>query len=111
MTSHLEEDFESLRKEVAIFEPTLKDSVDATLGKINQKIKFLEKKVMQASKKQNDIVTQQLHKAKNNLYPSNRLQERGLNIGQFLIKYSYAFIDRLYKTIDINCYDHQVMKL
>lgn len=111
VTSHLEEDFESLKKEMATFEPTLEDSVDAALGKINQRIKFLEKKVMQASKKRNDIVTQQLHKAKNNLYPSNRLQERVLNIGQFLIKYSYAFIDRLYKAIDINCYDHQVIKL
>lgn len=110
-TSHLEQDFKSIKQEIMAVEPTLKNSTDVTLRKINQQFKFLEKKILQASKKRNDIMTQQLHKTKNNLYPTNRLQERVLNIVPFLIKYSYSFIDKLYRAIDINNHDHQIIKL
>jgi bacillithiol biosynthesis cysteine-adding enzyme BshC len=110
-SSHLEQDFQSIKGEIIAFEPTLEKSVDVTLGKIKQNFKFLEKKILQASKKRNTIVTQQLDKAKNNLYPTNRLQERVFNIAPFLIKYSYSFIDKLYEAIDINNHDHQIIKL
>lgn len=109
--SHLEQDFKSIKKEMISLEPTLKISADVTFGKINQQYKYLEKKILQASKKRNKIVTQQLNKAKNNLYPTNHLQERVFNIVPFLIKYSYSFIDKLYSEIDINNHDHQIIKL
>ncbi|MFQ6113755.1 MAG: bacillithiol biosynthesis cysteine-adding enzyme BshC [bacterium] len=110
-TSHLEKDLQMIKQEIMAFEPSLEKSVEVTLGKIKQKYKFLEKKILQASKKRDSIVTKQIHKATNNLYPNNRLQERVLNIAPFLIKYSHAFIDKLYKAIDIDNHDHQVIKL
>lgn len=109
--SHLEQDFENLKKEMASFEPTLENSVVSIQGKINQNISFLERKILQASKKHNTIIVQQLQKAKNSLYPANRLQERVFNIAPFLIKYSFEFIDKLYQSIEIENHDHQIINL
>lgn len=109
--SHLKQDFESIKKEIVSIDPDLESSADLTLEKINQQFKYLEKKILKASKKQNEILIQQLHKVKNNLYPTNHLQERVLNIVPYLIKYGYPFIDKLYKTIDINNQNHQIIEL
>jgi len=108
--SHLEQDFESLKKEITAFEPTLEKSVAVTQGKIDQNVRFLERKILQASKKRNAIVVQQLQKAINSLYPSHRLQERVFNITPFLIKYSFEFIDKLYHDIEIESHDHQIIE-
>ncbi len=109
--SHLERDFESIEQELMAFEPTLKKSADLALGRMNQQLRFLEKKIMQATKKRNSVVIGQLYRAKNSLYPLNHLQERAFNIVPYLIKYSYALMDRLYQAIDIANHEHQIIKL
>ncbi|MFZ2054628.1 MAG: bacillithiol biosynthesis cysteine-adding enzyme BshC [Candidatus Aminicenantales bacterium] len=106
---HVERDFESLEREVLGFDPTLKASVDLAKGKMIRQLKFMEKKTRQAARKQNETATQQLHKAVANLYPSQQLQERVFNIVPFLIKYGYAFIEKLGREIDIDELDHQVL--
>jgi bacillithiol biosynthesis cysteine-adding enzyme BshC len=109
--SNLDKDFSDIRIEVSALEPTLEKSVDLTVGKIHHQLGLLEKKVLTALKKQNTILTQRFHLAKNCLYPNERLQERVFNITPYLIKYGYALMDRLYKTLDLNHHDHQLFKL
>jgi uncharacterized protein YllA (UPF0747 family) len=48
-TSHLEQDFKSIKEEIVAFEPALENSADVTLGKIQHQFRFLEKKILQAS--------------------------------------------------------------
>lgn len=110
-SSHLGQEFQSIKQEVMAFDPALKKSVDLASKRMNRQMRFLEEKILRAAKKRNETITQQLQKAKNNLYPTNRLQERVFNIVPFLIKYGYAFLDKLYETIDLEDYDHQVVKL
>ena len=109
--SHLDQDFQSIKKEMIAFDPTLENPVNVTMGKMTQQVQYLEKKILQASKKKNEIVIQQFHKMKNNLYPNNILQERAFNIVPYLIKYGAGLIDKLYSTIDINNHDHQIINL
>jgi bacillithiol biosynthesis cysteine-adding enzyme BshC len=109
--SHLDKDFAEVKREVSTFEPTLKKTVDLTFGKIHRQLSLLEKKILAASKKQNTILTQRFHLAKNGLYPNQRLQERVFNITPFLIKYSHTIIDKLYKALDLTHHDHQLLKL
>jgi bacillithiol biosynthesis cysteine-adding enzyme BshC len=111
VASHNEQAFASIKQEMSVFEPTLEKSAELTLHKMNHQLKLLEKKILKASKKLHDRVTRQLSKMKNSLYPSNRLQERVLNITPFLIKYSYAFIDKLCQSIKLDDYDHQIVEL
>jgi uncharacterized protein YllA (UPF0747 family) len=70
---------------------------------------FMEKKIRQAAAKRNEIAVRQLRKASDNIYPNERLQERVFNILPYLIKYGYAFLEKLDQVVDINEHDHQVL--
>jgi len=105
----LEESFDSLKAEVLAFEPTLEGSLDLARGKMAQQWKFLEKKIRQAAAKRNETAGRQLRKAADNIYPNQRLQERVFNIVPYLIKYGYAFLEKLDQAVDIGEHDHQVL--
>jgi bacillithiol biosynthesis cysteine-adding enzyme BshC len=107
----IQKDLQSLGEEVTTFDPTLKDTVENVKGRMHHQIDILEKKILQAYKKRNEIVSQQIHKAKNNLFPNNQLQERELNVVPFLFKYGFGLIDRLYEVMDISNFDHQIIRL
>ncbi len=109
--SHLDKNLKDIKQETLAFEPTLEKSVDLTIGKIHYLINLLEKKILKASKKQNTIITQRIHLAKNSLYPNQHLQERVFNITPFLMKYGFTLMDRLYEAVDIKHHDHQLLKL
>jgi len=105
----LEENFQSLKAEVITFEPTLKGSLDLARSKMDQQWKFVEKKIRQAAAKRNETAGRQLRKAIDNVYPSQRLQERVFNILPYLVKYGSAFLEKLDQTVDIDEHDHQVL--
>ena len=93
------------------FDASLEKTVDMSLGKMNQQLEFLRKKVLKTAKQRDAIITQQLSKAMHNLYPNNHLQERVFNITPLLLKYGYGLMEQLYQAIDIDSYDHQIIKL
>lgn len=109
--SHLDQDFESLTREIAAFEPTLKNSAGLAQGRMRQQWSFLEKKILQAAKKRNGIAVQQLRQALDNLTPNRNLQERVFNIVPYLIKYGPTFMDKLDQAIEIDEYNHQIMTM
>lgn len=109
--SHLDKDMTDIKQEVSGFEHTLEKTVDLTARKIHHQLNLLEKKILLASKRQNTILTQRFQLLKNRLYPNERLQERIFNITPFLIKYGYTLTERLYKALDLNHHDHQLLKL
>ena len=101
----------ALKKEIHAVDPTLEKMVDSTAGRISHAVDQLEKKVVQAAKRQNEIISQQLHKAAAALFPENKLQERVLHFTPFLVKYGPIFIERLYEVMDIVAYNHQLVRL
>lgn len=109
--SHLDKDSAVIKRETTAFEPTLEKSVDLATRKIRHQIHLLEKKILRASKRRSAIMTQRIQLAKNSLYPNQHLQERVFNIMPFLIKYGFTLMDRLYKALDIEHHDHQILKL
>jgi bacillithiol biosynthesis cysteine-adding enzyme BshC len=109
--SRTEQDFESIVRDVAAFEPTLKESARLARGKMAQQFRFLEKKIVRAAKKHNDIAVGQVRKAGDHLYPKGHLQERVFNVVPYLLKYGPAFVDRLDEAIDLDAYDHQVLTI
>lgn len=111
VSSHLEQDFEPLIRETAAFEPTLKESAHLARGKMARQLQFLEKKIVQAATRRNDIAVQQLRKAGDSLYPNGHLQERVFNIVPYLLKYGPAFMDQLDRAVGMDEYDHQIITL
>jgi uncharacterized protein YllA (UPF0747 family) len=110
-SSHLEQDFEPILREISAFEPTLKDSARLAQGKMARQFEFLETKILRAAAKRNDIAVQQLRKAGDNLYPNGHLQERVFNIVPYLLKYGPGFIDRLDRAIQMDETDHQIVTM
>ncbi|MGB2908904.1 MAG: bacillithiol biosynthesis cysteine-adding enzyme BshC [Candidatus Aminicenantaceae bacterium] len=109
--SHLEQDFQAIRSEIAALDPTLEKSVEASLGRVDRELKSLEKKALQALMKRSSIAADQVNKAKNCLFPRDRPQERVFNVTPFLIKYGYALVDKLYKAIDMDDCEYQILQV
>lgn len=102
---------QTLQEVVGEFDPTLTDTVEKTKNKMLQQMESLEKKILQAYKKQDDVIGQQIRKAGRHLYPDHALQERVLNVVPFLFKYDFELIERLYEALDIAHFDHQIVRL
>lgn len=102
---------QELRSDVERVDPTLVKMLENTAGKIANTVDIFEKKIVQAGKRQNDIVSQQLHKVEAAVYPNNALQERVHNFTPYLVKYGPLFVERIYEVLDIASYHHQVVRL
>ncbi len=107
--SHVEQDFQAIRSEIAALDPTLEKSVEASQGRVDRELKSLEKKALQASMKRSSIAADQVNKAKNCLFPLDRPQERVFNVTPFLIKHGYAFVDTLFREIDMDDFGYQII--
>jgi bacillithiol synthase len=60
----------------------------------------VEKKVVQAMKRQNEIALEQLQKAQVHLYPGGSGQERMVGPWYYLFRYGEELIDRLAGSIE-----------
>ncbi len=105
----IENQINVLTQDLETFEPSLKKTLKLSSGKIDFALKELERKVFQAYKKRNSVLTSQIYKAKTNLFPDDKLQERQLSILPYLNRYGFKFIDFLYENIDIQTKDHQLL--
>ncbi|RMF60839.1 MAG: bacillithiol biosynthesis cysteine-adding enzyme BshC [Calditrichaeota bacterium] len=107
----VQEKMQALGEVVTGFEPTLGDTVKNIQNRIASQLDLLEKKVLQAYKKRNEVIGQQLLKAQISLFPNHHLQERELNVLPYLFKHGFEFIDRLYEAMDISDFDHQIVRI
>jgi bacillithiol biosynthesis cysteine-adding enzyme BshC len=105
---NIEEFFDAQKKEVFHIMEGIQDyitRVDKSLEKagaamthhILQDLDSLEDKTASALKKQNEIVLKQIMKASSNIFPNNALQERMLNVFQYMIRYN-TVIETVYKS-------------
>ena len=95
------------------------DALDKTIG--DSSIKYYEKtisylnelksKTGQANEKKHETTVRQLEKAFLNIYPHQNLQERELNLIYYLNKYGLSILDKLIDELDIEKFEHQVVRL
>jgi len=107
----MEKDWDTLKREVVSFEPTLEATLEKAKARLRHEMDTMEKKIVQAYKRRNDILRQQVMKASLHLFPEGHLQERALSPMPYLIKYGWGFIDTLYEAIDVQPTGHQVLYL
>ena len=89
----LDEDYGLLEQAVADVDRTLQKPVQAAHHNALRSLADVEKRLISQLKKRNDTVVQQLEKARINLMPLGKPQERVLNAVPYLIRYGQAFID------------------
>jgi uncharacterized protein YllA (UPF0747 family) len=110
-TAKIKDLLDGLEEELTVDEPDLKSNIENTRGKIDYELKRLGEKLFQVHRQKNQTLKEQIYKAKNNLLPENKLQERVLNLLPFLIKYGFEFVDFLYDQVDIEKIDHQLIEV
>ena len=95
------------------------ESVDATLtgscslaeGRILKAIETLENKIASKLKEHNLIVREQITKACSNIFPDGQLQERQVNVLEYLIKFGKEFLRVIYEDFREADYgEHRVIK-
>jgi bacillithiol biosynthesis cysteine-adding enzyme BshC len=82
-------------------DPTLKGPAQHVRAQAFAALDEVERKVVQAVKRENDIALAQLEKARIHLYPDGRLQERVLNVFYYLARYGGAFLDEIHRRFDV----------
>jgi bacillithiol biosynthesis cysteine-adding enzyme BshC len=101
----------ALRTRAAMIDATLGGFIEKEQGKIFHQLDGIEKKLLQAVKRQNETLAQQIAKAARALYPNRHLQERELSFVPFLCKYGRGLIQKIYEQIDLTNFQHQIVEL
>ena len=108
----LQEIFRDLEETALEINGSLKDSCQASRGRVLREMETLEDKLTRSLKRQNIIVERQVYKAANNVFPENELQERKINLLEYLIKFGPDFLDSVYREFLKSDYgEHRVIKL
>ena len=101
----------TLKTRAVAIDATLGGFIEKEQGKIFHQLDGIEKKLLQAAKRQNETLAQQITKAAHALYPHHHLQERELSFVPFLCKYGRGLIQQLYEQIDLTNFQHQIVEL
>ena len=110
-TSEMIKQFEIFEHTVIELDKSLADTAKNIKSRIRGQMETMEKKILQAYKKRNDVMRQQIYKAQNSLNPNSQLQEREFNVIPYLFKYGFEFIDRIYEAVDISDFEHQIIRI
>jgi len=90
-----------LQQATRVIDPTLKGPVQHVRSQAFQALDDLERKVMQAVKRESEIALSQLEKARVHLYPDGKPGERVHNPFYFLARYGEGFLDVLYRNFEV----------
>lgn len=92
----LPREYEALRDAAARIDPTLRKPVESSLHAAEAGLRDLEKRMVSHLKQQNEILVQQVAKARGNLFPMGKPQERVFTVLPYLVRYGPAFLDDAY---------------
>jgi bacillithiol synthase len=91
-----------LQDAVKTIDPTLKGTVQSVRSQAFSAMEELERKVVAALKRENEVGLAQLEKAQLHLFPLGKPQERVVNPFYFLSRYGGAFLDEVVERFEVN---------
>lgn len=86
-------EYQRLAEAAVTVDPTLRKPIDSARNAAQGAVAEIEKRLVAHLKKQNDILLQQLDKARRNLFPLGRPQERVVNVITYAVRYGPAFFE------------------
>ncbi len=87
------------------------NSFDRIKRNLASEVVILKKKLYSEYKKKNNYILENLDKIYLNIFPNNNLQERELNIFNYINKYDFSFIDKLYNELGIMDFKHKLISI
>lgn len=110
-TRHIHEAINTLKPVLQDVDPTLIKSAESTRTALLKEFERLQHRVLKAEKRKHEQVRDRLGRAKANLFPFGRPQERSISILYFLNKYGPDFPALLKEAISEDTCFHQVLEI
>ena len=107
----LDQRMERLAKEVVQVDPTLEGAARSTLSRMQDDLKKLHGKIIQAAKRKDETLRRQFQNARSQAFPGGEPQERAVGFVYFLNKYGPALVDRLYTELPTDAGTHWVVTI
>jgi uncharacterized protein YllA (UPF0747 family) len=100
-----------LAAELPKVDPTLEGAARSTLSRMQDDLKKLQGKIIQAAKRKDETLRRQFTHAKTQACPGGHPQEREVGFVYFLNKYGPALVDRLDEELSFEQGQHQVIAI
>jgi bacillithiol biosynthesis cysteine-adding enzyme BshC len=97
---------EALAGAVTQIDATLEGAARSTLGRMQDDLKKLQGKIIQAAKRKDETLRRQFHHARAQAFPGGHAQERELGFVYFLNKYGDGLVERLSDELPIDDMGH-----
>jgi uncharacterized protein YllA (UPF0747 family) len=107
--SSIEERMASIAATVPQIDPTLEGAVQSTLARMQNDLKTLHNKVIQAAKRRDETLRRQFKHAQAMTFPHGHPQEREIGFVWFLNRYGPAMVDRLLEDLPLDMGHHWVL--
>ena len=107
----VEERMGELAKEVTQLDATLEGAARSTLSRMQDDLKKLHVKIVQAAKRKDETLRRQFHHAQAQAFPGGHPQERAIGFVTFLNKYGPGLVDRLIQALPTEMGTHWVITI
>jgi len=107
----ISERMEEVAKAVAELDATLSAATRSTLARMQDDLKKLHGKIIQAAKRKDETLRRQFTHAQAQAFPGGHPQERDVGFVYFLNKYGGGFIDRLSEELPLDQGRHWVVTI
>jgi bacillithiol biosynthesis cysteine-adding enzyme BshC len=105
----LDERMEVLAREAATVDATLENAARSALGRMQDDVRKLQAKVLQAAKRKDETLRRQFRHAQAQAFPAGIPQERTLGVVSFLNRYGPGVIDRVAEGLTLDPGIHTVL--
>jgi bacillithiol biosynthesis cysteine-adding enzyme BshC len=102
---------ENLKKTITIKNINTDSSFDRVEKNIRKELEILYKKIYSDIKKRDSFISDAVDRIYLNLFPDSMLQERVVNIFNYLNKYDFGFLDSIYNEIIPMSFSHKFIKI
>jgi len=102
---------ELLKAALPAIDPTLVGAADTTLDRMQETLKHLHNKIIQASKKKDETLRRQFTRTQALAFPEGAPQERIVDLAFFLNRYGQPLCERLLEGLPLDLGQHFVLQL
>jgi bacillithiol biosynthesis cysteine-adding enzyme BshC len=110
-TRVVNERMEALAAAVPQIDPTLEGATRSTASRMQDDLKKLQGKIIQAAKRKDETLRRQFQRAQAQAFPGGQPQERAIGFIYFLNKYGPVLVDRLWDDLTLDMGTHWVISI
>ena len=111
VTALLQQRMEQLATSITQIDATLDGAARSTLGRMQDDLKKLHGKIIQAAKRKDETLRRQFHHVQAQTFPGGHPQERTIGFVWFLNQYGPALVERLDEELPLDLGRHWIVTI